>query len=287
MASAPRWVEEYRTTKQRPLPPGWFTRVDLSLFALIDQVQAAAGMRGDLLEVGGYLAKSAVALGFMRRDEESVVVIDPWERDTGPEKNPREQGFYRGVTIEAFRSNYLRFHHQPPDLRQGRSDEHLGDLRDGQFRFIHVDGSHEWRAVAGDTEQVLRLLAPGGVVAFDDVFARHAPGVGAAVWPRCATGELVPFATTTKLYATRGRSPIVGADVLARALDRDESLCVLDRHPVFESDVLEVASAASNETLLGRFRRYVPPALVEAADDRNLGSYARRALQAFRAPAKA
>ncbi|MBO0885864.1 MAG: class I SAM-dependent methyltransferase [Acidimicrobiales bacterium] len=274
----PEWVERYQTTT--PPLPGWFYNVDLRLFALLNQLQVAGDVSGDLLEVGGHLARSAVALGYMRRDHESLVVIDPWDAyvhlEATLEENDREHDrFDTGATLEQFKENYLRFHAQLPDIRQGISTEQLKHLPAGRFRFIHIDGSHEWRVVSADVGQVLRILSPGGVVAFDDMFDRRFAGVGAAVWPACSRGDLVPLATTDKLYATRGPSRVSAASV-ARAVEDDPELRILSRHPIFGSEVLEVTM--SPPPLLGRLHRYVPPALVDVARERNIGTRARRAL---------
>lgn len=276
----PEWVERYQAT----IPPlsGAFFEEDLHLFALINEIQLAAGVPGDLLEVGAYLAKSSVALGFMCRETESLTVVDPWESKVDLEENAREQDRCYGgahmATLEAFVANYRRFHDELPDIRQGPSSQHLKDLPAERFRFIHIDGSHEWRVMLGDVDQVLRLLSSDGVVAFDDLFMRHCVGVGAAVWPACVRGELVPVATTNKLYATRGPSGSVSAASLARAVDADPDLALMGRHPVLGSDVLEVAMSPPPPPLLPRLRPYVPPKLVDLARAHSLGPRVRRAL---------
>lgn len=275
-------MERYQTAT--PALPGWFYNVDLHLFALVNQLQRAADVRGDLLEVGAYLAKSSVALGFMRRDNESLAVIDPWDSyvhlEETLEENDREHDRFGGASLEKFKENYLQFHDGLPDIRQGLSTEQLKQLPAERFRFIHIDGSHEWRVVSADVDQVLRILSPGGVVAFDDMFDRRFAGVSAAVWPACARGELVPVATTDKLYATRGPSSSVSAASVARAVEDDPELRILSRHPIFGSEVLEVTM--SPPPLLGRLHRYVPPAVVDAARGRNIGTRVRRTLARLR-----
>jgi hypothetical protein len=233
----PEWVAQYTEP-----PPGSFLEDDLRLFALINEIQVDANVAGDLLEVGACRGKSAVALGFMCQASESLTVIDPWESDEEQfEENTRERDrYYPGLTLAEFKANYRRFHDQLPDIRQGLSGEQLKDLPAERFRFIHIDGSHEWRAVAGDVEQVLRVLSPNGVVAFDDLFIRNLPGVGAAVWPACASGDLVPVATTNKLYATHGPSRSVNSVSVARAIEDDTELFIQGRHPIFGWEVLEV-----------------------------------------------
>src|SRR6516164_4593720 len=116
----PEWVEQYQTTPHPP--PRMFSVEDLHLFALINEIQGEADVGGDLLEVGGYLAYSSVILGFMCRQSEFLTVIDPWDSNVHLEENTREQDrWYRGATLEQFRSHYRRFHHQLPNIRQGVS----------------------------------------------------------------------------------------------------------------------------------------------------------------------
>lgn len=271
----PEWVEWYQTAVHPPPHVMFFTE-DLHLFGLINEIQLAANVSGDLLEVGGGLAYSSVILGFMRRETESVTVVDPWESTVHLEENAREQDrYYRGVTLQDFTAHYRRFHDKLPDIRQGVSSEQLQQLPAGQYRFIHIDGSHEWSVVSGDVNQVLRILSPGGVVAFDDLFQRNCAGVGASVWPACATGDLLPIATTNKLYAMCGPSGDVSTASVARAVEADPQLRILGRHPIFGSDVLEITSPPS-APLLPRLRRYVPPVVLDVARASNLGRRVRR-----------
>ncbi len=137
------------------------------------------------------------------------------ERSPDPENAGEQARLYPDVTFDRFKVNYKRFHPGLPDMRRGTSGQCLPGLDSPRYRFIHVDGSHEWEQVTCDVDQVLRLLAPNGVVAFDDM---HAPGVGAAVWPACASGDLVPIATTGKLYATVKRGGPMSAEGLSAAI---------------------------------------------------------------------
>lgn len=282
-ASGPGWAEPYASVL--PSIPGWFWPVDVYLFALIDELQCRAGVQGDLLEVGGYFGASAIALGFMCKAHESLVVNDLWEKRASGESNMREQDVYfsgaprPGLTVDAFTANYSRFHSRRPDVRQGESHSELSRLRSKSFRFIHVDGSHEWDIVKGDSEQVVRLLAPGGVVAFDDVLGRGWPGVGAAVWPLVAEGELVPFATTWKLYATLGESDSVSPATVADAVEGSDSLAIVRRHRMFGTEVLEVDVApVKTLPMIGHLRPYIPPALLESASRHSVGKRLRRIL---------
>ena len=237
------WVEPYLAA--RPNIPGWFGEEDVRLFYIIDQLQAEAGVRGDLLEVGGYLAKSAIALGYMRREEERLVVVDPWDNNISDTENAAEQDrLYPDVNLETFKANFQKFHARLPDMRRGISSVCLPALGSSNYRFIHVDGSHEWDQVKADVEQVLRLLGPNGVVAFDDM---HAPGVGSAVWPACASGDLVPVASTGKLYATRTSGGVVSPEALSDAIRDIRGVVVEASHTIFGHTVLGVSVSSSPE----------------------------------------
>lgn len=270
------WVSGYLAAD--PAIPGWFSDEDVWLFSVIDQRQAAAGVRGDLLEIGGYLGKSAVALGYMLGEEEALVVVDPWESEISDSENAVEQArLYPDVTFDRFKANYQRFHSQLPDMRRGTSGECLDGLAPARYRFIHVDGSHEWEQVKGDVDQVVRLLAPGGVVAFDDM---QAPAVGAAVWPACATGDLVPIATTGKLYATVQSDGSLSAENLSGAIAAQAAIEVALTHTIFRSNVLAVSrrppATGWPQPLGGRARKFVPPVLLEAASKSGLGEWLRK-----------
>ena len=100
---------------------------------------------------------------------ESLVVVDPWDNQVPDTENAAEQDrLYPDVSLEMFKANFQKFHVRPADMRRGISSVCLPALGSSNYRFIHVDGSHEWDQVKADVEQVLRLLGPNGVVAFDE-----------------------------------------------------------------------------------------------------------------------
>jgi predicted O-methyltransferase YrrM len=278
------WVSRYLAAN--PPIPGWFSDEDVWLFCILDQLQAAAAVQGDLLEIGGYLGKSAVALGYMLRQEETLVVVDPWDSEISDAENAGEQArLYPDVTFDRFKTNYQRFHTGLPDMRRGISSQCLPGLDSARYRFIHVDGSHEWEQVKFDVDEVLRLLAPDGVVAFDDL---QAPGVGAAVWPACASGDLVPIATTGKLYATVKHGGPMSAENLSAAIGGHPALEVAANHTIFGSRVLAVTRMRAPadgwpQPLGGRARKFVPPVLLEAASRSGVGAWVRKYRPAGRA----
>ena len=272
------WVNRY-LTEAAPIP-GWFKDEDARLFAIVDRLQTAAGLKGDLLEVGGYLAKSAIALGYMVQQGETLVVIDPWDGEIpGVENAAEQERSYRGINLSSSKFNFQKFHSRLPEMCQGTSTQCLPELETARYRFIHIDGSHEWGQVKDDVEQVLRLLTPDGVVAFDDLFSRHTPGVGAAVWRACLDGSLVPFATTIKLYATRSSNAVVSARTVGDAIGDDPGLEIAVEHAILGSTVLEVRPRVF---LTPKVSRFLPPALVEAALRSKLVARSRKIASSWR-----
>ena len=62
-------VDEY-LAHMHELVPGWFDDVDAAVFRAVDHTHRATGVDGDLLEIGAYLGKSAILLGYLLRAAE-------------------------------------------------------------------------------------------------------------------------------------------------------------------------------------------------------------------------
>jgi hypothetical protein len=188
--------------------PGWFFYPDARVFAGIDAYQRASGVTGDLLEIGVYLGKSAILMGYLRRDGERLVVCDLFESEGTTEESRRENcRWYGGLSRQEFEDNYRRFHDRLPTVLACPSSELSRVGPPGSFRIVHVDGSHVYDIVQEDLGNAERLLGDGGVVIVDDWRSAHTPGVAAATWEAILNRRLVPFCfTDQKMYATWSRS---------------------------------------------------------------------------------
>ncbi|WP_443065185.1 class I SAM-dependent methyltransferase [Streptomyces sp. NBC_00536] len=186
---------------------GWFWNVDQLLFDwFLEHQNADAEHRGDLLELGAYMGKSAIFMGRYLRDGEEFTVCDLFDSPAEDESNLAEtRSSYASLTRQAFEANYLAFHEELPTVIQAPTSV-VGDrVRAASCRFIHVDASHLYEHVHGDIEASRLLAAPGAVVVFDDYRSEHCPGVAAAVWGAVTSAELrVICVSGTKLYATWG-----------------------------------------------------------------------------------
>lgn len=185
---------------------GWFRPVDQLLFDWFLSHQRDHGRRGDLLELGAYLGKSAIFLGSYLQDGEEFTVCDLWDSPAPDASNSAEMDrSYATLTRRAFEANYLSFHDRLPTLVQAPTSVVASRVPAGSCRFVHIDASHLYAHVRRDIEVAEELLAHEGIVVFDDFRAEHCPGVAAAVWGAVATAGLRPVCITgTKLYGTWG-----------------------------------------------------------------------------------
>ena len=186
---------------------GWFSRTDAELFISVDRQQKAAGLVGDILEIGSFKGASAILLGYLLASGEELVVCDPFGGTGISAHEPLVYTYFEDPFRQEFEANYRRFHTELPRIIQATSDQ-LPDAHLGQrFRIIHVDGAHHYDAVRQDLLLTRDLLLPGGVVIFDDVLVRHTPGVTAAVWEGIINDGLIPLFQSNKLYATWADAP--------------------------------------------------------------------------------
>jgi hypothetical protein len=195
---------------------GWFGLTDQLVMDWVLDFQERRAVGGDLLEMGAYLGKSAVLIGFHRRRGERFVVCDLFGEEPPTAENQRTARYYTdNLTREAFEANYAAFHAEPPDILQAPTSEVGEHVQPGSCRFIHIDACHLFDFVRQDMATARSVLQGDGIVVFDDIRTAHTPGVAAAVWPEVFAGELHPICITPKkLYATWGDATPIQAAML-------------------------------------------------------------------------
>ncbi|GAA4228034.1 hypothetical protein GCM10022254_17210 [Actinomadura meridiana] len=203
---------------------GWFPKIDQLLFTWFLERQERLGQRGDLVELGSYLGKSAILIGRHRRADETFTVCDLFDSDAPDDSNQMEMdGSYSSLTRTAFERNYRAFHGGLPEIVQRPTAEILDHVEPDACRFVHVDASHLYEHVTGDIEAARVMLPAEGVVVCDDYRSEHTPGVAAAVWESVAVKGLRPICVTTqKLYGTWNDAEPVQDDLLAWLGERDD-----------------------------------------------------------------
>lgn len=186
--------------------PGWFWPLDQLLFTWFLERQTARGLRGDLLELGAYLGKSAILLGHHRRPGERFTVCDLFGSEAPDQANRAEsEQSYASLTRQAFERNYLSFHDTLPEIVHAPTSVIAEKVEPGTCRFVHVDASHLYEHVRGDIAAARELLLPEGVVVLDDFRSEHTPGVSVAAWEAVLNHGLRPVCLSSqKLYGTWG-----------------------------------------------------------------------------------
>jgi predicted O-methyltransferase YrrM len=185
--------------------PGWFAWVDRETFRWILKWQTENGKKGDLLEIGAYMGKSAIVVGEGLQKDESFTVVDLFENEAQDEMNAHEmKTSYSTLTQQRFEENYLKFHKRLPKIIKGFSSEAVKHVKKASCRFIHIDASHMYNHVVHDIEDSKELALKDAIVVCDDYRSEHTPGVAAAVWQAVANGFKPVCITPGKFYGTWG-----------------------------------------------------------------------------------
>ncbi|MEV3968906.1 class I SAM-dependent methyltransferase [Streptomyces sp. NPDC050698] len=244
--------------------PGWFPALDQMLFTWFLDRQTAAGTKGDLLELGVYMGKSAILLGRHLQDGERFTVCDLFEGEAPDGANQAEAAMsYASLTQQAFERNYLSFHDTLPTVITGPSSLVSEKVAPGTCRFVHIDASHLYEHVYGDIGAAHDLLLPGGVVVLDDFRSEHTPGVSAAAWEAVLNRGLNPICLSTqKLYATWG-DPEPLQEELLRTL-RERSDVGLSVQEAAGHRLVRTRSRGMKPPPFPRSRHYVEPPVVPA-----------------------
>lgn len=109
------------------------------------------------LELGSWYGRSTVAIASTARILHAV----DWHRGD-PHAGPSDT---LGPCVERLKRHNLM---DKAVLHVGRNEAVLPLFRDRLFEFIFIDSFHSAPAVQADIDLVMRLLAPGGALAFHD-----------------------------------------------------------------------------------------------------------------------
>ncbi len=153
--------------------PGWFNLDDMAHFQLVLATQSAAGLTGDLLEIGCYHGRSAAFLALHLQPDERLHLCDAFGLAGGEAygDTPTPEGVQRHLSAAV------------PEVAPARISihrslsRHLSLPAGTTLRFAHVDGSHQQEDAAFDLELCAAHLLPGGVIAVDDYHHPEYPGV--------------------------------------------------------------------------------------------------------------
>lgn len=176
--------------------------------ALHDAGVAGAGA-GPLLEVGTYCGKSAVYLGAAARACDSVLLTVDHHR--GSEENQAGWEFHderlvdprtgRMDTLPFFRATIEDAGLEDVVIAVVGSSTTVARWWTTPLGLLFIDGGHAFDVALADYESWSPHVAPGGLLAFHDVFEDPADGGQAPyeVWQRAVADGFAPRSTTGSL----------------------------------------------------------------------------------------
>jgi hypothetical protein len=172
---------------------GWFVYDAALMFMAYNQLIAAEGISGDVLEIGVYYGLSAIAIATLRGANRRMYAIDLFE-ELGPNEAYGEGKDYRAKFEE-----HMREFFGPLDFLTSITAA-SGRLKSYEFSptysFCHVDGGHSPEETFADLKFASDILMPGGLLALDDYFNPQHAGVceGAVHFKHEHPGVLRPLA---------------------------------------------------------------------------------------------
>lgn len=194
--------------------PGW-SPLD-QLMALFTLAYSSSHLPGDILELGSWCGRSAVALGLAAKltGKSNVHCVDLFPKKNDWYENAdgtysfavkidgKKYGAYDDQTVWAepflrdIKPMYERFNGTLEAFIMAMSANELNDQvipyradleefskkapADFALRLAFIDGDHSYTAVAKDIEIVERFLVPDGWICFDDAFSSY-DGVNEAI----------------------------------------------------------------------------------------------------------
>jgi len=182
---------------------GWFYG-DEGVF-LLDSVERALRdvPAKTVVEVGSYLGKSTVLLGWAAQNAKAkVYAVDPHE---GEVTKPGGTMMKMEPTLERFEKNMAKsgLSGTVVTVRKKSSDVEWSEA----IGFLFIDGLHDYAHVATDYAQFASWVPEGGFIGFHDYNAMW-PDVMKFVDQRIAAGSIVKEKLVNSLLLTRKKSGI-------------------------------------------------------------------------------
>ena len=139
------------------------------------RIQTAAGVKGPVVEIGAFEGRFFIALAKALAPGEIALGIDIFDWP-----NPQVQDRFAANCdthgVPASQRSIWK-----ADSRVMKPDELLAKLGGKRPRFIHIDGEHSRKVLAGDLALATEVLDPAGIIVLDDMLHPGYPTLMVAV----------------------------------------------------------------------------------------------------------
>jgi hypothetical protein len=153
---------------------------DMLITCALLEAQWIFDVQGDLAEIGVLEGRYLGLIHLFAQPEEHTFAIDPYDTLYGPDGFQRLDGDEIMARARHHVGQQVGMDDQLTFLRHYSTDIAPQDLlRQGSagIRFFSLDGDHTENVVYSDLALAEAVLAPGGVVAMDDILDQFCPGV--------------------------------------------------------------------------------------------------------------
>jgi predicted O-methyltransferase YrrM len=153
----------------------------------------AGSVAGDVIEIGSWQGRSTIALAQGCQDSDNGVVhaVDTFQGNPGNEsmyvvgaedRSDLEPNFHRNIATAGLTDRVKVYAMTSADA--------VDSVRKAapSVRMMYIDGEHSYDAVKDELDRYAPLLAPGGLMTFDDYSTRY-PGVADAIHEHLADAE--------------------------------------------------------------------------------------------------
>lgn len=180
---------------------GWLWMPAVEATLALGEIQAGLLPPGPVCEIGVWEARYLTLLSFLPSTPQKVLGIDPFIH-----------GGHRDRQLARVRDNIARYARRPDLVTLLEQDsstvpaERVRSMLGGPCHFLSVDGDHTMEGALRDLRLAERIVAPGGLVALDDIPNFACPGVTEAVVRHCMDplATLAPFMlVSNKLFMTQ------------------------------------------------------------------------------------
>jgi len=145
------------------------------LFMAYNELVAAEGISGNVLEIGVRHGLSAIAIAAMRGKQRQFFAVDLFDDLQLGNDSQRGGSGNREVFVQNMQDFF-----EDIDFIQviaSNSNALLAEDLGSDFSFCHIDGGHSDKETYSDLRLCSELLMPGGLLALDDYFNPLFPGV--------------------------------------------------------------------------------------------------------------